>query len=294
MNILLAIDHSVSSQTAVNEVAARPWPSDTKVCVLSVIEPPPLMVVPSLLQTATEAAQSLVKTAGDRLSVDNLVVSTQVIQDNPRSAVVEYAEKWGADLIVVGSHGQTALTRFLMGSVAQAVVRGASCAVEVVRSTIYDRPAEARAMRVLLATDGSDCSLAAARSVAERPWPAGSTLRVISVAEVVTPAIEPWYTDARILELLRDEATTRARDAVLAAQEVVSAAGMRTNGTVLTGIAKGVIVDEADTWGADLVVVGSHGLRGVKRFLIGSVAEAVAMHALCSVEVIRRRSVVAK
>lgn len=289
MNILLAIDHSVSSETAVSEVVARPWPSTTKVCVLSVVEPPPVMVIPSLVQTATEAAQALVKNTAGRLIGRGFETSTHVIQDHPRSGIVEYAELWGADLIVVGSHGQSAITRFLMGSVAQAVVRHAPCSVEVVRMTIYDKPADALAMKILLATDGSEFSVAAARSVAERPWPEGSSVRVISVAEVITPAVEPWYVDVRIMESLREQSTTRARDAALAAEKIIAEAGLKASGSVLTGLAKEAIVDEAKEWGADLVVVGSHGLRGITRLLIGSVAEVVAMHAHCSVEVIRER-----
>jgi nucleotide-binding universal stress UspA family protein len=274
----------------VSEVVARPWPSATKFCVLSVVEPPHVLVIPSLAQTATEAAQALVKNAADRLIGLGLETSTHVTQDHPRSAVVAYAELWGADLIVVGSHGQSAITRFLMGSVAQAVVRHAPCSVEVVRTTIYDRPVDARAMRILLATDGSEFSTAASRAVASRPWPEHSTVRVISVAEVITPAIEPWYVDPGVMESLREEATTRARDAALAAEKTIGDAGLKVSGSVLTGLAKEAIVDEAKEWGADMIVVGSHGLRGITRLLIGSVAEAVAMHAHCSVEVIRERA----
>jgi nucleotide-binding universal stress UspA family protein len=50
---------------------------------------------------------------------------------------------------------------------------------------------------------------------------------------------------------------------------------------------KSIIMDEAEKWGADLIVVGSHGHRGIERFLLGSVSEGVALHAKCSVEVIR-------
>jgi nucleotide-binding universal stress UspA family protein len=270
-------------------MVARPWPPSAKVCVLNVVEQPNILVIPALVQTATEAAQAAVKIAAERLTARGVETSTHVVQGHPRSAITEYAKLWGADLIVVGSHGQRAITRFLMGSVAQAVVRSAPCSVEVVRTSIYDRPADARKMKILLATDGSEFSLAAARSVAERPWPEGSTVRVISVAEVITPAIEPGYIDPVLMDSLREEATRHSRDAVLAAEKTIGEAGLKVSGIVLTGFAKGAIVDEAKEWGPDLIVVGSHGLRGITRLLIGSVAEAVAMHAHCSVEVIRQR-----
>ena len=289
MNILLAIDHSISSDTAVSEMATRPWPSGVKVCVLSVVEQPNILIIPALVQTATEAAQAAVNIAAERLNARGLETSTHVVQGHPRSAITEYAKLWGADLIVVGSHGQRAITRFLMGSVAQAVLRSAPCSVEVVRTSIYDRPVDTREMKILLATDGSEFSLAAARSVAKRPWPEGSVIKVISVAEVIVPAIEPGYVDATLMDSLREEAMRHSRDAVLAAEKTIGEAGLKVSGIVLTGLAKGAIVDEAKEWGADLIVVGSHGLRGISRLLIGSVAEAVAMHAHCSVEVIRQR-----
>jgi nucleotide-binding universal stress UspA family protein len=54
------------------------------------------------------------------------------------------------------------------------------------------------------------------------------------------------------------------------------------------GRAQDVILDEAERWGADLIVLGSHGYRAFKRFLLGSVSQAVATHAPCSVEIVRR------
>ena len=289
MNILLAIDHSVSSETAVTEVVARPWPADTKVCVLNVVEQPAVLIFPSVLQTATEAGQALVKSSADRLVARGLETSTHVVQGDPHTGIANYAESWGADLVVVGSHGHSAIARFLIGSVAQALIREAPCSVEVVRNTIYDKPPDGRAMKILLATDGSEFSLAAARAIAERRWPEGTTVRSLGVAEFVTPAIEPWYVDTRMMESHREEATTRARDAVLAAEKTLGASELKVSGSVVTGLPKAAIVDEAKEWGADLIVVGSQGLRGITRLLIGSVAEAVAVHAHCSVEVVRER-----
>jgi len=289
MNILLAIDHSVSSETAVSEVTARPWPAGTKVCVLNVVEPPALLVIPAVLQTATEAGQALVKNAADRLIARGLETSTHVVQGNPRTGIAEYAESWGADLVVVGSHGHSAIGRFLIGSVAQGLIRGAPCSVEVVRNTVYDKPADAQAMKILLATDGSEFSLAAMRSLVERPWPEGTMVSALSVAEFINPAIEPWYANPNMLERLLEDATARARDAVSDAEKTLAATGLKVDGSVVTGLPKIAIVHEAKKWGADLIVLGSHGLRGITRLLIGSVAEAVAVHAHCSVEVIRER-----
>ena len=65
---------------------------------------------------------------------------------------------------------------------------------------------------------------------------------------------------------------------------------LKAAGEVVIGTAKGVILDEAEKWGADLIVLGSRGLGALDRFLLGSVSHAVTQHAKCSVEVVRRRS----
>jgi nucleotide-binding universal stress UspA family protein len=78
-------------------------------------------------------AEDIVLRALERLEKDGLHVDTIVREGDPRTEIVDEATEWRADLIVVGSHGHTGLTRLLLGSVAQAVVAHAPCSVEVVR-----------------------------------------------------------------------------------------------------------------------------------------------------------------
>jgi nucleotide-binding universal stress UspA family protein len=142
MRILLAIDGSTYSQTAADEVARRPWPSNSTIRVMSVIQPytPPATEVvlagatlDDIRRQQASTAEQLTGRAVDALTRTGLVTETVVREGDPRSAIVDEAEEWGADLIVVGSHGRTGLTRWLLGSVAQAVVGHAPCSVEVVR-----------------------------------------------------------------------------------------------------------------------------------------------------------------
>jgi nucleotide-binding universal stress UspA family protein len=93
---------------------------------------------------------------------------------------------------------------------------------------------------------------------------------------------EPWALKAS--RVRHDE---QAREAVSSAERVLASAGLKATGEVLSGNAKQVILEEAQRWAADLIVVGSHGRRGFRRFLLGSVSEAVAMNAHCSVVVVR-------
>jgi len=147
--------------------------------------------------------------------------------------------------------------------------------------------------KILLATDGSEFSARAARSIAERSWPAGTEIQVLSVVELMLNTAQAWleppYIENAQLEPLREEAMKRAQNAVAAAVEILSKTFPRVEESisVLLDGPKNVIIDEADKIGADLIVVGSHGHRGVERFMLGSVSEAVALHAHCSVDVIR-------
>lgn len=110
--------------------------------ILSVIQPytPPAteMVLASatledIRKRQTQEAEELTRQARERLAGTGLSLDTAVSEGDPRTAIVDAAKEWQADLIVVGSHGRTGLTRLVMGSVAQTVVAHAHCSVEVVR-----------------------------------------------------------------------------------------------------------------------------------------------------------------
>lgn len=149
MRILLGIDGSAPSQDAIDEVARRPWPSPSTVRILCVIQPytPPVTEVvlagPTLEEIwqhqATEAEQ-LATEAGERIAAPGLSVEATTRKGDPRTEIVDAADEWQADLIVVGSHGRTGLTRLMLGSIAAAVVAHAHCSVEVIRRRTKSEP----------------------------------------------------------------------------------------------------------------------------------------------------------
>jgi nucleotide-binding universal stress UspA family protein len=290
MKILLAIDNSPESQTALQEMAAREWPPGSLFEVISVVEPSHLWATSEIAQESAARAKETVESAVARLRELNLEATGDILTGNPKTAIVDRARTGGADFVAVASHGVSALTRFLMGGVAASVLRYAPCSVEVVRPKTGGTE---RGFRILLATDGSDCSNAAARSIADRPWPAGTEVEVLSVVELTLPAgralFEPPFLDSSFVETARGEAMKRAQDSIAHARQVLSGAGLVSSESisVLAEPPKTIILDEATRWDADLIVLGSHGRHGVDRFLLGSVSEAVALHADCSVEVIR-------
>ena len=147
-------------------------------------------------------------------------------------------------------------------------------------------------MKILLATDGSPCSERAVEEVAQRPWPVDSQVRVVSVVEPPAPLVaEPYMGMAGYFEeaerLKRRQAVKVLESATAKLRGEAGSAGPQVSTEVLTGSPKRVIVEEAEAWGADLIVVGSHGYKSWERMLLGSVSQAVAAHAECSVEIVR-------
>ena len=143
-------------------------------------------------------------------------------------------------------------------------------------------------MKILLATDGSNFSDAATRSVAKQFRLQDNEVLVLSVVEPVTTAITPQMTRGYYPEL--EDQKRAAKELVERTAKMLAEAGFNVSRSVKTGDAKTVILDEAGEWGADLIVLGSHGRKGLGRFLLGSVSEAVAHHSACSVQIVRMPS----
>lgn len=290
MKLLVAIDSSEASQAVVQEVAARSWPSQTDVEILNVMEPAHLWAVTPTAEETRLFSTDLVLRASDELRARGLEVSGVAMQGDPKRIVLERAEATKPDLVFVGSHGGSALKRFFLGNVASAVVAHAQCSVEIVRARQGKR---AGVRKILLATDGSEFAARAARSIAERPWPEGVEVMVLSVVELHLGAGQAFFevpsVDSEHLESQRASAMKRAQNAIAEAREILANKFPKATDSisVLVDGPKTVIINEAEKFGADLIVVGSHGQRGIERFLLGSVSQGVALGAHCSVEVIR-------
>ena len=290
MKVLVAIDGLSFSEAVIRAVAERPWPPASTFQVISVADTFAPSDVSGVLFEVTAAARATVQKAACQLQAAGLAVSTEVTEGHPATTIIAAAKKSGADFVFVGSHGNRAITRFLLGSTALAVVRHAPCSVEIVRVDQKNhRSKSSKRIRILLATDGSDCSALAARSIAGRPWPMGSEVRIICAPEFYPPLVDVETVDPEVWEDLRRASIDQADESVVAASKILHNSPLKIQTfvpTIFAG-AKAVVLDEAWGWSADLIVMGSHGRRGLDRVLLGSFSEAIAMNTHCSVEVIR-------
>jgi nucleotide-binding universal stress UspA family protein len=202
----------------------------------------------------------------------------------PDEELPRVASELGAELIVVGSRGRTGLTRLLLGSVAEHVVRGAEQSVLVARGDAV--PGGYR--RVVIGTDFSAPSDVAVQRA----------LPLLS-ADAHVDLVHGWQSawtgaaDVPSTGSSQDEVHGQLGEVLRAAAVEVDARrralghGGATRGEVSLGAPAEALIAHAAHVGADLVVVGSHGRRGVRRLLLGSVAEATVRLASCAVLVAR-------
>lgn len=148
MRILLAIDGSDDSDAVVEEVTNRPFPPGSELLVLSVFEVPAFPVAfpfggVDFEDQVQKAAGAIVEKAATKLRVGpesrKLKIQTDVLAGSPKRVILEQADNFGADLIMLGSRGHGAWDRMLLGSVSQAVAAHAKCSVEIVRKLASPR-----------------------------------------------------------------------------------------------------------------------------------------------------------
>ncbi len=201
----------------------------------------------------------------------------------PEEVLAQAAAERGAEMIVIGSHGHTGIARMLLGSVASSTIRHATCDVLVCRGpaarTAFQRP--------LVATDFSPVSSKVLAHTALVASP-GTPFAVVHAwqlptgswgASLLGEARFPWST-------VRDAVLASARS--LADKLVASHAGLGhpLHVELVQGPPASVITHAAERAGNDLIAVGAHGRRGVRRLLLGSVAESTIRHSPCSVLVV--------
>ncbi|HSA87563.1 MAG TPA: universal stress protein [Nitrospira sp.] len=237
------------------------------------------------------AERSLVELVG-RLASD--VVSPRWHQrvGIPSEQVNAAAGELHASLIAVGTHGQTGLPHILLGSTAERVVRGAPCPVLTIRALMGDRQAATsrtalvcRAIRhILCPIDFSQCSVRALEY-------AGHLIRGLGASLTIFHVLEPVFFDLdRGLEAMPDYERTRAKaeSRLAEAREALTKLGLSVQTVITGGIVSDSIVAAVQTERYDLVVMGTHGRRGLPHYMTGCVAEAVLRQAPCPVLTVHR------
>ena len=227
-------------------------------------------------ERAEDAARKLLEGQVEKVEERGLEVSeVHAVAGRPDTEIVRVAEEIGAGLVVLGSRGLGPVRRAVMGSVSLSVVHHSHGSVLVVRGDGGDFPGP-----ILLAVDGSEQARVAAEAAAEISASTGSGLHVV----FVMPAADHLYGHHLYSRNLKESVREQAEDDVRTfldeqVGQLEQHGGKVENTHMVVGRPDAEIVKLAEELGAGLTVVGSRGLGGVRRALVGSVSGSVVRHA---------------
>jgi nucleotide-binding universal stress UspA family protein len=280
MRVLLATDGSEDARAATAWLTQFPLPPEAELRVVSAVSVPPSALdvppVREFQQSLLEEAKRTSEAARAALAPRFRGASTQVTEGDARHVVLEAAEQWRADLIVLGARGLGAVAGFLLGSVSLGVARHAHCSVLIVKG------GAGRLRGALVAVDGSGPAQAAAAFLAGLPLDPGVGVRVLGVAErprypATTPALAAGMVRKAIEQIVKEREAT-LEQAVARAAAPFKGVVKSVERQVVVGHPVDEIVGAAARPDVDLVVVGARGLGALQRLLLGSVSEGVLRH----------------
>lgn len=294
--IVVGVDFSAESESAAKqalEIARHTGAELILVHIGMVVEPakhPGGSVHSSIKEWEEMLRQQL---ADDRRLLEEMrermrgqgVEISHVVKDSfADTGLVDAASELGADLLVIGTHGRTGLKRFFLGSISERVVRLSTTNVMVVRPT---DGGSGGYRRILVPTDFSRPA-EAALELALRMAHDGAAIDLVHFWQVPMTATTPYAPFKAAEEALttvrramRDAAESSGNQLV----ERYGAANLEVSFHAIEGAPAYGIQERLEENDYDLVVMGSHGRRGLRRFLLGSVAETTVRHAPCSVVV---------
>jgi nucleotide-binding universal stress UspA family protein len=266
--LLIATDRSVFSEGAVREAIHFAKQCSSSLYVVSVMETNPEYetIGSNVFQKEEEEAMAYLESMEKRASQEGLSCQILLLHGNdPYRLIVEAAEQKMVDMIIIGRHGRTGLLKVLMGQVAAKVIGHATCKVLVV-----PKSARIEYKKLLIATDGSEHSMAAASEALGIAKRCGSNIIVVSVANLNTEVEKAKADVGRIAELAQKD-------------------GITVETLIPLGRPHDVIVETAGGRAVDLIVMGTFGETGFRKLLMGSTTEKVIGQAGCAVLVVRTK-----
>jgi len=287
--LLLATDFSACAKPAETYAAALASAWRARLSVVTVLEFPPGMDPEYpinqqyLRDRMRDASEQLTELKG-RLAGRGLDVSTQIETGMPSELIQLAASREEAQLIVLGTRGKSGLAHVLLGSTAERVIRTAPCPCLAVHATPESaEQAAASFSRILVPLDFSDCSMDAFEYAAVVAAQSHASLDLFHVLEPVCYNLDFTLSHHREEERKRERITTRMQELAAALTRTGLAAEVHLRG----GVPADAILGAVRALNCDLIVMGTHGRRGLSHFMAGSVTEAVLRKAQCPVLTVR-------
>jgi nucleotide-binding universal stress UspA family protein len=294
--ILLATDFSRWAQRAEWYACSLAASWQATLVVMSVLEFPPGMnpdypvnrlYLEELMKHTTKALIDV----KSRMAHRGIAVHTSITSGIPSEEVLAAAGREDVDLIVVGTKGKSGLEHVVLGSTAERIIRTAPCPVLAVRGEGHPDAEAGGSMpedlvswqRILVPMDFSDCSVEALEYAALVAQRAKASIRLLHVLEPVSYGLDFTLLHVGKREEMKERVTARLSGLASALASIHVTADSHVCG----GLPADSILDAAKAEPADLIVMGTHGRRGLSHTFWGSVAEAVLRKAHCPVLTVR-------
>jgi nucleotide-binding universal stress UspA family protein len=295
MKVLLATDGSDYSEGAAKFLTRLNFSAEDEIFILHVISWVPIVsewgaFYDNFKEIRDEVVPKILDEAADIVKQNGAKISTSFKEDYPDKAIIDTAAETGADLIVMGARGIKGIGSHIIGSVTKLVAIKADKPVLIINPP---QKAKTAPIKVLFATDGSSFSDATGKVLASIPFPDDTELTLLNVMPTAFEDIPERFAleiNDRIKNIV---AGTRGKE-IEASAEILDKAYKELNSTFLNikkiakvGDPSEVILQEAESADADIIAVGTSGMRGVKG-MIGSASRYVLNHAKCSVLIARK------
>lgn len=290
MKILLATDGSEYSEGAARFLTRLNLTMDDEITILHAISSVPIKddresYYVSLREIKQYIAPKILDSTVNILSPLNSKLSTAIIDAYPDKGIIDVAVESGLDLIVIGARGLKGIKSFLIGSVTRAVAINSPLPVLIVKPKQWETKGT---LKVLYATDGSDYSKKTGNILTSIPFHEDTEVTILNV----NPADHISIPDRFLVEVgervketvarIREVESTRSDIIVKEAKEILGKRFEKINVSIRFGDPSIEILNEAATIKADIIAMGSSGLRGI-RGMLGSVSRYVLGHCECSV-----------
>jgi nucleotide-binding universal stress UspA family protein len=289
--LLLATDFSEWARRAEDYACSLASSWRANLTVMTVLEFPPGLnpdypVNQHYLTDRTREASGQLAEFKKRATSKGIIVATRMATGFPSEEINAAAKAEESDMIVVGTRGKTGLAHVLLGSTAERVIRTAPCPVLAVHMAKDDASVECGGItlnRILVPVDFSDCSLDALEYAAIVARQAKASIELLHVLEPLSYGLDFTLGHAEERQQKRERLSKRLQDLSAA----LTAAGIAVKSHLRGGVPADSILDDVRTLPGDLIVMGTHGRRGLSHVMAGSVTEAVLRRTSCPVLTVR-------
>lgn len=289
MHILAAIDGSTASEAALAAVANHYWQETTTISLVSVLKPQKDRA--ATLAQMKQGIDDLARRLSDRFK--DLTISAEAMSGDPKTCILEAARQRRADLIVMGTKNKSGIDKLILGSVSQSVLAAAPCPVLIVK----EGPNSAHLKqgrdftRILVASDTSMSSRSACSWLSRQGWSEEAVFKVVTVLSDQSHSFDREKDPQKAAWMMRQWGEIK-HQTIRTLEQEASLLGRGLNKEqvtvdVLPGEPRKQILGMARGWRAELVVTGCSYKRGLDKLLTGSVSQAIAASAPCSVLIIK-------